>query len=111
MDDIEQTQEAEIPLAEMIETLRQELEGAQKMGVGRPIAFGIEKVELELKVALSRKGKVGGGIKFWVISTDGSAEGSKETIHTFKLTLSPLDAETEKRLKISGKTKTLNNEK
>ena len=59
---------AEIPLAEMIETLRQELELAQTRGVARPVAFGVEKVELELKMAISRKSKGEGGIRFWVLS-------------------------------------------
>jgi Trypsin-co-occurring domain 2 len=105
MGDIEQTQEPEITLADMIETLRQELEAAQMKGMQRPVAFGVEKVELELKVVLSRKGKGGGGIKFWVVSAEGTAEGSRETAHSFKLTLSPLDPETKKRLEIASKTR------
>lgn len=92
----------EIPLAEMIETLRQELELAQIRGVARPVAFGVEKVELELKMAISRKAKGEGGIKFWVLSAGASAEGGRESVHTFKLTLSPLDAETKKRLEVAS---------
>ena len=92
----------EIPLAEMIETLRQELELAQIHGVARPVAFGVEKVELELKIAISRKAKGEGGIKFWVLSAGATAEGGRESVHTFKLTLSPLDAETKKRLEVAS---------
>jgi hypothetical protein len=92
----------EIPLAEMIETLRQELEVAQIRGVARPVAFGVEKVELELKMAITRKARGEGGIRFWVLSAGASAEGGRESVHTFKLTLSPLDAETKKRLEIAS---------
>jgi hypothetical protein len=92
----------EIPLAEMIERLRHELELAQIRGVGRPVAFGVEKVELELKMAISRKAKGEGGIKFWVLSAGASAEGGRESVHTFKLTLSPLDAESKKRLEVAS---------
>jgi hypothetical protein len=106
MGDEEQKQGPEIALAEMIETLRQELEAAQRKGIERPVAFGVEKVELELKVVLSRQGKVGGGIKFWVVSAEGSGGGARETAHNFKLTLLPLDPETKKRLEIAGKSET-----
>jgi hypothetical protein len=92
----------EIPLAEMIETLRQELERAQIRGVNRPVAFGVEKVELELKMAVSRKASGEGGIKFWVLSAAAAAEAGRESVHTFKLTLSPLDVETRKRLEVAS---------
>jgi hypothetical protein len=104
MSEADRTQGSEIELADMIETLRQELESAQIKGMQRSVAFGVEKVELELKVVLSRTVKGGGGIKFWVLSAEGSTEGSRETTHNFKLTLLPLDPETKKRLEIASKT-------
>ena len=103
---------AEIPLAEMIETLRKELELAQIRGVGRPVVFGVDKVELELKMAISRKSQAEGGIRFWVLSAGAAAEGGRESVHTFKLTLSPLDAETKKRLEVASVSAgTVNSEK
>jgi hypothetical protein len=105
MSDADQTQGSEIELADMIETLRQELEDAQIKGMQRSVAFGVEKVELELKVVLSWKVKAGGGIKFWVVSAEGSAEGLRETAHNFKLTLLPFDPETKKRLEIASKAR------
>jgi Trypsin-co-occurring domain 2 len=92
----------QIGLAEMIETLRGELESAQKHGAERPVAFCIDKVDLELKIQMSRN--VGGnvGIKFWVITAGGTAGGGNETIHNFKLTLSPLDAKTKQQLKVKS---------
>ena len=88
----------------MIETLRAELETAQLQGAKRPVAFGIERVELELKVVVSRKAKGEGGVKFWVATVGASAEGGRETAHTFRLTLSPLDAATRNRLEVASKT-------
>jgi hypothetical protein len=98
----EAAQGQEIALAEMIETLRRELEIAQMQGAARPVAFGVEKVELELKVVVSRKAKGEGGIKFWVVTAGAEAEGGSETVHNFKLTLSPLDAESKKRLEVGS---------
>ena len=74
-EEVEQGQK--IGLAETIETLRSELETAQMQGAARAVAFGVEKVELELKVAVSRKLKTGGGIKFWVVSAEGGRRGRK----------------------------------
>jgi len=98
----EVAQGPEIGLAEMIENLRSELEIAQRRGAERPVAFGVEKVELELKVVVSRKGKAGAAVKFWVVSAEAAGEGGSETTHTFKITLSPLDAESRKRLEVAS---------
>ena len=99
----EQTENLDVPLADMIESLRYELESAQRQGMNRAVAFGVEKVELELKVVLSRKLKGGGGIKFWVVSAEGSTDRGNEVTHNFKLTLSPLDAQTKNRLQVANK--------
>jgi hypothetical protein len=55
---------------------------------------------------VSRKDKGGGGIKFWVVNVEGSADRSAEVTHNFKLTLSPLDAETKKRLEVASEVVT-----
>lgn len=89
-----------IRLAEMIKTLRSELQEAQDSVAGESIRFVAEKVELELQVALSQTGKGGGGIKFWVVSADGGYETSTTSTHTFKLTLTPVDAATGGRVAV-----------
>jgi hypothetical protein len=104
MADTDESSGQSIALAEMIETLRRELEEAQIEGAGRAVAFGVEKVELELKVNVSRKAKGQGGIKFWVVSATAGGEAGRETVHTFKLTLSPMDGETKKRLELASKS-------
>jgi hypothetical protein len=83
----------DIPLAEMIRTLRQELVSAQAHAENETIRFGLEKVELELKVVVSRTGKVRGGVEFWVISAGGDYEKKGESSHTIKLTLNAKDGQ------------------
>ncbi len=93
-----------IPLAEMIEMLRQELQRSQELGKDQSVAFEIDKVELELKVAVSRKDKGGVGLAFWVIKADASTEGTRDTIHNFKLTLTPVSSPSGARLKVAEHT-------
>lgn len=59
-----QTDDDAIPLAEMIETLRKKLQKSQERGTKQAIAFQIDKVELQLKIAISRKIKKQGDIAF-----------------------------------------------
>jgi len=94
----------EIPLGEMIETLRQELQVAQAKGSGQPIAFEIENVELELQIAVSRKKSGDGKIAFWVLSIGGGLENSGETTHRVKLSLSPVSSSSGGRVKVNTKT-------
>lgn len=79
-----------VPLSEMIETLRQELQRSIDRGQGQAVAFEIEQVELELKVAVSRKAKGEGGVAFWVVKAGAAVEGQRDLGHTFKLTLRPV---------------------
>jgi hypothetical protein len=82
----------EIPLSEMIEALRRELQAAQDDGAGQSLKFNASKVEMELKIALSRKPK-DSKIIFGVINADGDLERKATMVHTFKITLTPLAGE------------------
>lgn len=79
-----------IPLAETLQTLRRELQVAQLQSAGEGILFKMDKVELELKVAIARRTKGQGGIEFFVVKAGGEVEKSGETTHTVKLTLTPV---------------------
>jgi hypothetical protein len=94
-----------LQLAEMIQVLRSELEKAQTQSEGAGIVFRTEKVELELKVAVTGTIKGEGGVKFWVINAGGGLEKSNAATHTFKLTLTPLDPETGERADVSKQEK------
>jgi len=91
-DDSNENSHSDIPLAAMIQALRSELEIAQKSSAGQAIRFQMEKVELELKVAVSKRKKGQGGIDFYV-KVGGEYEKSDETAHTFKLTLLPISVD------------------
>lgn len=93
-----------IGLAEMIESLRSELQLALTAGPQASVRFDVEKVELELKVMVSRKLKAEGGIAFWVVKAGASAEAGRDAAHTFKLSLVPMDASTGTRLRVGSTT-------
>ena len=93
-----------IPLAETLQTLRRELQLAQLQSVGEGILFQMDKIELELKIVISRKTKGEGGIQFYVVKAGGEYERAGETTHTVKLTLNPVDRETGMRVNVSSQT-------
>jgi hypothetical protein len=96
---------SEIGLAEMIESLRRELQISLKEGKDQAVAFDVDKVELELKVLVSRKAKGEGGIAFWVLKAGASGEAGRDLSHTFKLTLAPVDVASGTRLKVASSTR------
>lgn len=90
MSDIPDLEKSGVPLSDMIETLRTELQRSMERGAGHKVALAIDKAELELKVAVSQKGKGGVGIAFWVIKADAGVEDQRDFSHTFRLTLKPV---------------------
>ncbi|MFX0200617.1 MAG: trypco2 family protein [Candidatus Hodarchaeota archaeon] len=91
----------EVPLAEMIQTLRTELQRAQAGSTDAEILFKTEKVELELQVAVSRKTKGEGGVEFWVVKAGGEHERTGATTHTFRLSLTPVTRGTDRRVRVA----------
>jgi Trypsin-co-occurring domain 2 len=83
--------ELDVPLAEAVHALRAELVSAIEEGEGEALRFGVGPVELELQVEVSRE--VGGkaGIQFWLVSIGGEGSRSSGSVHTVRLTLSPVD--------------------
>jgi hypothetical protein len=94
MGELAELEDRGVPLSDMIETLRSELQLSMQRGARQSVAFSIDKAELELKVAVTRKGKAGAGIAFWVIKADAGVEAQRDFAHTFKLTLKPVSGET-----------------
>ncbi len=81
--------EEKIGLAEMIGNLREELQTARDEGVGEQWRFGIEEVELELQVGITKKGKGKGGVKFWVYNAEVEGELASQKLHKICLKLKP----------------------
>ena len=78
-----------IPLSDMIQTLREELEEAQEQSKKSSVKFSLDSVELELSVAVTKTGTGKGGIKFWVIEAGGEYQKENAMIHKFILKLKP----------------------
>ena len=85
-----------IPLSEMLTSLRQELEVAKANAHDKKLLFKVPEIELELTMNIVREKSVEGGVKadvlkFFVLSGKGQAKATDETTHTFKLKLIPED--------------------
>lgn len=81
---------AEIPLAQAIESLREQLGHAIVAGSGKPLQFTLKEVNLELTVALTKSGEGSAQVGLWSILTLGAkGDYSNASTHTLKLTLAP----------------------
>ena len=90
-----------IQLSEMIQELRKEIIESTNKGLQESIVFEVEKVELEIEVAVSKSKEGSGGIKFWVVTIGGKKGSSNTQTHTFKITLNPKDKTTNKKPLVS----------
>jgi Trypsin-co-occurring domain 2 len=79
--------EIDLPLADMLQALRQEIQTAMLEGENQPVRFQIAKADLEMQIAVSRDREVKGGIKIWVLSADAKATSATKVTHTLKLSL------------------------
>jgi hypothetical protein len=79
-----------VPLTEMIEELRVQLQASANASRGKGLRFAVDKVELELQVAVGEASEGGGGLTFWVLDASGKRAVSEQLTHTFKLTLRPV---------------------
>lgn len=76
----------DVPLSQMISSLRQELRVAQQNAQEDDEGpfFGVEDVEVELSIKVTKQTK--GGIKVYVV---GEHSRGSEALHTFRLKLAP----------------------
>jgi hypothetical protein len=84
----------QIPLADAIQQLREELRRAVLDGQHQDIVFTPEKIEVELAVRFDLEAKADGGFKLLAF-LDASLEGkvSRERLHSIKLSLSATDGQ------------------
>jgi hypothetical protein len=104
MNDLHDVYGTNIPLSEMVETLRQELQLSMKASEGKGLRFKVEKIEIELQVLVNRAKEAGAKIEFSVLSAEAKHARDRGFVHTFKLSLvmdrpnqQLLSAETEAR--------------
>ncbi len=88
--DLAEELERNIPLSEMIHTLRRELQVSMAVSEDEDLRFEVPEVEVELKIAIARSRKLGGKVAFWVVEAGAGAEKSAAQVHTFRLRLRPV---------------------
>jgi len=81
----------QIPLADMIEALRYEISEAVSRSKGQTIRFGVQKIDLELSLQVSRSGSGKAGVKFWVVSAEATGTASATNVHKVSISLQPVD--------------------
>jgi len=81
----------DVPLADAIEALRQQLTAAMLAGEKSPLRFTVEELTLELEVAVSYGGGGHAGIKFWLVDFGGKGEHSNAATHRIAMKLKPMD--------------------
>jgi hypothetical protein len=82
--------EKNITLAEAIRQVRTQIEEAQREGDGKSLHFRAKSVEVELSIAFTWDGEVGGALKAWVADLSGKMKLSNEHLHKVKLVLEPV---------------------
>jgi hypothetical protein len=80
---------ADLGLAETIQALREELEGAVAQSGDEQIRFLVGPVEVEFQIAVKREGSAGGKARFWVIEAGAEGKVGRESVQRVKLTLEP----------------------
>jgi len=84
-----------IPLSDLLIELRGELDKAQREGEGKQMRFSVQEIDLEIQVTATASGEVGGGIKFWVISSDAKGKLEEGVVQKLHLKLSPVIVDTQ----------------
>lgn len=78
-----------VPLAEAIETVREELADAEKRGEGSLLHFTVEKVTLEFAVQYHRGGGGSAGVRLGVVEGKVDGSGSRDSTHRVTVELQP----------------------
>ena len=93
----------DLPLADFIIALKRELRIAvHETGNEKP-KLSVNKIDLELQVAVTKDESAEGGLKVWVLSLGGKASTSNKQTHTLKLSLDAL-TETGSKLAINDRS-------
>jgi hypothetical protein len=81
--------EANIPLFEAIQTLRQELQAAVNEAKDKELRFSVEKAQVELEVSITKKTDADGSVKICVFAIGGSVAQERGVTAKFTLDLKP----------------------
>jgi len=88
-------------LAEVIESLRAELDEAATKGAGKRIQFNVGAVDLEFQVEVSREGGASAKVRFWVVEAGVDGSVSSASTQTVKIHLEPVDSVTKTQVAVA----------
>ncbi|MER6530611.1 trypco2 family protein [Streptomyces sp. NPDC001508] len=77
----------DIELADLLTSLRSEIDRARLAAAGQDVRFRINSIDLELQVAVEKTAEANAGVRFWVVSLGGKGGGKSAQTHTVKLSL------------------------
>ncbi|QNP75198.1 hypothetical protein IAG44_41200 [Streptomyces roseirectus] len=80
--------EQRLTLTEAIESLRTDLEAAQRQGAGRTLGFSVQGISVELDVEAERTSDAGGGVS-WFVAAKAGRSRTRRTATRLVLTLKP----------------------
>jgi hypothetical protein len=80
-----------IPLAALIEAVRQEMLTAAQQGKGRPLQLEVDEVGIEVEVAVTAGKEGEAGIKIWVLTAGGTVSRQNQSTQRVSLKLSAKD--------------------
>lgn len=81
--------ESKIALKDLVTHLRSELVEATSAAEGQVLRFGVESVDIELKVQVTRSDSAEGGVKFWVVNAGASLKDDDVVTQALKIRLTP----------------------
>lgn len=80
-------EDSKFGLADCLKELRQDLITTVDDGKGEDLKFIVDDIALELQIVASTGGKGGGGVKWWILSAEASAEISNSVTQKLALKL------------------------
>ncbi|SOD66815.1 hypothetical protein SAMN06297387_12736 [Streptomyces zhaozhouensis] len=76
-----------IELADLLASLRSELNRARLDAAGEDVRFRVGSIDLELQVAVEKSADAKAGVRFWVVSLDGGGSVKSTHTHTVRISL------------------------
>ena len=85
--------DAEIPLADLIDAVRAELQTAAEAAQTEQLQFEVQDLELDVEITTTGSKEISGGLKIYVFTGGGKASKSDTAVHRVKLKLGAVDRE------------------
>ncbi|MFE9446483.1 trypco2 family protein [Streptomyces sp. NPDC006602] len=95
-----------VELSELIRELRAELGAAVAAAPAEGLRFELGPVEIEVSVAVDKRGGSGGKVKFWVLELGSDAAIARNSVQRVKVTLVPQIANSDAQPYVSGTQET-----